>query len=91
MLFINLSQFVLCLFLFDQNIEALCFGIEAKQPKQTVSKQTKTNRKNPEFSEKIPNYGLYQTVLVALLFVSVQLKQRNSPFRYRSETTKTNI
>jgi hypothetical protein len=47
------------LFWFNQNIETLCFGIEAKQPKQTVSKQTekktkknKKKRKNPKFSLK---------------------------------------
>jgi hypothetical protein len=33
----------------------LYFGIEAKQPKQTISKQTETNQRNPKFSEKIPN------------------------------------
>jgi hypothetical protein len=27
------------------SIETLCFGIEAKQPKQTVSKQTEQNQK----------------------------------------------
>jgi hypothetical protein len=30
---------------FNQNIETLCFGIEEKQPKQTVSKQTEKNEK----------------------------------------------
>jgi hypothetical protein len=49
------------------SIKTLCFGIEAKQPKQTVSKQTEKtkktkkneknekngkNRKNPKFSVK---------------------------------------
>jgi hypothetical protein len=40
------------------SIENLCFGIEAKQPKQTVSKQTeeiekdRKNRKNSKFSVK---------------------------------------
>jgi hypothetical protein len=34
------------LFRFNPNIETLCFGIEAKQPKQTVSKQTEKNEKN---------------------------------------------
>jgi hypothetical protein len=39
----------------NRNIEALCFGIEAKQPKQTVSKQnekTKKTEKNRKNSEK---------------------------------------
>jgi hypothetical protein len=68
---------------FNRNIETLCFGIEAKQPKQTVSKQTKKNkkkrkkrknRKTPNFSVKIAKYAPCQTVLVGLLFVSVQSK-----------------
>ncbi len=33
------------MFCFNRNIETLCFGTEAKQPKQTVSKQTDKNRK----------------------------------------------
>ncbi len=35
-------------FRLNRNIETLCFSIEVKQPKQTVSKQTKTNQKKPE-------------------------------------------
>jgi hypothetical protein len=50
--------------LFNRNIETLYFGIEAKQPKQTVSKQTekkpkkqkyrknRKKRENPKFSVK---------------------------------------
>ncbi len=34
-LFIKLFGLVFCLFRFNRNIETLCFGIEAKQPKQT--------------------------------------------------------
>ncbi len=45
---ITLFQLVFCLFRFNRNIETLCFSIEAKQPKQTITKQTKTNRKKPE-------------------------------------------
>jgi hypothetical protein len=71
MLSIQLFLLVFWFFRFNRNIETLCFGIEAKQPKQTVSKQTKTNRNNPKLSEKITKYALYQTVWVALLFVSV--------------------
>jgi hypothetical protein len=52
MLSIKLFWLVFCLFQFSRNIKTLCFGIEWKQPKQTVSKQTKTNRNNPKFSEK---------------------------------------
>jgi len=39
-----LFRLVFCLFRFNGNIETLCLGIEAKQPKQTVSKQTDKNR-----------------------------------------------
>ncbi len=91
MLSIKLFLLVFCLFRFNRNIETLFFGIEAKQ---TVSKQTKTNRKNWEnlkFSEKILKFAPYQTVSVSLLFVSVQSKHRNSLFRNRRETTETNI
>ncbi len=62
----------ICLFRFNRNIETLCFGIEAKQPKQTVSKQAVTNRKkrkkrkkndknrkNLIFSVKIAKYAPY--------------------------------
>jgi hypothetical protein len=91
---IKLFRLVFCLFRFNRNIETLCFIIEAKQPKQTISKQTEKNqknRKNPKFSEKIPKYAPYQTVSVGFLFVLVQSKHRKSLFRYRSETTKTNV
>jgi hypothetical protein len=36
MLSFKLFGLVFCLFRFNRNIEALCFGIEVKQPKQTV-------------------------------------------------------
>jgi hypothetical protein len=45
MLCIKLFWLVFCLFWFNRNIESLCFGVEAKQPKQIISKQAKTNRK----------------------------------------------
>ncbi len=41
----KLFGWVFCLFRFNRNIETLCFGIEAKQQKQTVSKQTKKTKK----------------------------------------------
>ncbi len=47
MLSIKLLLLVICLYRFNPNIETLCFGIEAKQPKPTVSKQIETNRNNP--------------------------------------------
>jgi hypothetical protein len=56
MLFIKLFWLVFCLFRFNQNIEILCFAIEAKQPKQTISKQTKKYWKNLNFTKyQIPN------------------------------------
>ncbi len=47
----KLFGWVSCLFQSNRNIETLCFGIEAKQPKQTVSKQTEKTEKN-EKNEK---------------------------------------
>jgi hypothetical protein len=44
--FFKLFGWVSCLFQFNRNIETLCFGIEAKQPKQIVLKQTKKTEKN---------------------------------------------
>ncbi len=41
----NLFRLVFCLFGFNRNIETLCFGIEGKQPKQTVSRQMKKTKK----------------------------------------------
>jgi hypothetical protein len=55
-----------------------CFDPISKQPKQT------------EIFVKIPKSALYQNVSVGLLFVSVQSKQTNSLFHYRSKTTETN-
>ena len=37
------------------SIETLCFGIEAKQPKQTVSKQIEKNEKNEKNRKKRKN------------------------------------
>ncbi len=41
----NLFQLFFCLFVFNRNIKTFCFGIEVKQPKQTVSKQMKKTKK----------------------------------------------
>jgi hypothetical protein len=44
MLPIKLFWLVFCLFWFNRNIKILCFGIEAKQPKQTfVSDSAETS------------------------------------------------
>ncbi len=55
---------------------------------RTVLKQTETTQ---NFLKKTKIQMLFHTVSVGLLFVSVQSKHRNSLFRYRSETTETNI
>ncbi len=68
MLSIKLFWLVFCLFRFNRNIESLCFCIEPKQPKQTVLKQTKTNRNNCKFSEKKTKICPLSHCLVALLF-----------------------
>jgi uncharacterized membrane protein len=49
LLSIKMFQLVFCLFRFSQNKQTHCFTTEAKQQKQTVSKQTENN---PKFSEK---------------------------------------
>jgi hypothetical protein len=41
----KLFGWVFSLFRFNRNIETLCFGKEAKQPKKTVLKQTEKNEK----------------------------------------------
>jgi hypothetical protein len=69
------------------------FRFKPKQPKQTASKQreqTETNRNNPNFCEKIPKYALYQTVSVALLFVSVQ-NRNNRNKRFVSDSAETSF
>jgi hypothetical protein len=75
MLSFKVFRLVFCLFRFNQNIETLCFGIELKQPKQTVSKQTETNRKNPKFSEKITK--LLSITLFWLLFCLFRFNRNN--------------
>ncbi len=55
MLSIKLFRLVFCLFWFNRNIETLCYGIEAKQPKQTISKQSKKNGKTLNFLKKYQN------------------------------------
>ena len=58
----KLFGWVFCLFLSNRNIETLCFGIEVKQPKQTVSKQTEKNEK-PKKTEKNDKTGKTLSVL----------------------------
>jgi hypothetical protein len=77
------------LFSFNQNIETLCFGKEAKHPKLFQNKPKQTEETLSFL--KIPKYALYQTVLLALLFVSVQSKHQNSLCWYRTETIEKNI
>jgi hypothetical protein len=70
---------------------SVCFGIEAKQTKQTFKTNQNTLKKTLRFQKKIPKYDLYQTVLVAPLFFSVQSKHRISLFGHRSETSETKV
>ncbi len=58
--------------------------------KQNCFKRNRNKPKQPYIFLKIPQFSLYQTLSVGLLFFSVQLKHRNSLLWYRSETTKTN-
>jgi hypothetical protein len=55
MLSIKMFWLVFCLFRFNRNIETLCFGIEVKQPKQTISKQTEKTGKPLNFLKKYQN------------------------------------
>jgi hypothetical protein len=88
------------LFRFNRNIETLCFGKEAKKPKQTVSKQTENNekyekneenRKNPKFSVKnckicsLSNCFGWSSVC----FGSIETSKLC--FGKESETTETNV
>ncbi len=68
-----------------QFVAAFQTYIETTEANRTVSKQTETNQNNPKFSEKLPKYAFYQTVLVALLFISVP------SIRYESDSTKTSF
>ncbi len=91
MLSFKLFGLIFCLFRFNWNIENLCFGIEAKQQKQTVLKQTEKNLqklKNLKFSKKILKYAPYQTVSVGLLFILVQSKHQNSLFGIEAKQLK---
>ncbi len=67
----------------SETTETSYFETNQNKPKQTG--------KTLNFLKKYQKYAPYQTVLVVLLFVSVQSKHRKSLFRYRSETTETNI
>ncbi len=62
--------------------------IETTKTNRTVLKQTEKIRNKPKLSEKNTKVS---NCFVALLFVSVQSKHRNSLLQYRSETTETNI
>jgi hypothetical protein len=91
MLSIKLFWLVFCLFRYNRNIESLCFCIEPKQPKQTVLKQTKTNRNNCKFSEKNTKICPLSQCFGCSSVFSVQSKHRKSLLRYRTETTETNL
>jgi hypothetical protein len=59
----------------SETTETNCF----KTNRKTVKKEKKKKpRKNPKLLVKTAKYAPYQTVLVGLLFVSVQSKHRNS-------------
>jgi hypothetical protein len=91
MLSFKLFGWIFCMFQFNRNIETLCFGTEAKQPKQTVLKQTEKTEKTGKtlnFLKKIAKYAPYQTVSVGILFVSVQSKHRNSLFSIEAKKPK---
>jgi hypothetical protein len=84
-------QLVFCFFRFNGNIKTLCFGIEAKQPKQTVSKQKDLAETTLNFLKKYQN--MLSIKLFRLLFClfwfyrntetlcfGLELKQRKQTF-----------
>jgi hypothetical protein len=88
MLSIKLFLLVFCLFRSKGNIETLCFSIEAKQPKQTETKQNKSKR---------PKIFLKNTKICSfvLLFCLFQFNQNTQTLCFgtwvQNETTETNI
>jgi hypothetical protein len=86
MLSFKLFWLVLCLFRFNWNIETLSFGIEAKQPKQTILKQTKTNQKTLNFLKNYQNMlsiKLFQLLICSFGSIetpqlSISVKKRNN-------------
>ncbi len=104
---LNMFGWVFCLFRFNRNIETLCFGIEAKQPKLTVSKQTKKTRKN-EKNRKNPNFSVKNSKICSLsncfcwysvCFGSIEtsklfvsvLKRNNQNKRFVSDSAETSF
>ncbi len=70
------------------SIKTLCFGIEAKQLKQTVSKQPKKPKK-PRKKTKNPTFSVKNNKICSLSNCFGLSPHQN--FRYRSETTETNV
>jgi hypothetical protein len=95
MLHIKLFRLLFFCFCSIKTSKNLYFGIEAKQPKQTISKQTKTNKQKPgktqNFLKKYQNMLHFK--LFRLLFCLFRFNRniQKSLIRYRSETTETNV
>jgi hypothetical protein len=88
MISIKLFRLVFSLFMLNQNILTRCFGIEAKQPKQTILKQTKTNQKNG----KILNFlKKYQNMLHIKLFRLVFCLFRFNRIQFRLFRIETSV
>jgi hypothetical protein len=99
MLSIKLFRLVFCLFRFDQNIETLCFGIESKQTKQTVSKQTKKIETTLNFLKNTIcslshclgwSSGCFGPIETPKLSVSVQ-NRNNRNKHFVSDSAETNF
>jgi hypothetical protein len=63
------------LFWFNRNIKTLCFGTKAKQPKQTVSKQTKKNEKKRKKPET-PKFSV-KNIIFSPLWNMEELRQKS--------------
>jgi hypothetical protein len=75
MLSFKLFGWVFCLVWFNRNIKTLCFGIEAKQPKQTVSKQTEKKEKKTKKPDN-PKFYVKSSILSSLWNVE-ELRQKS--------------
>jgi hypothetical protein len=58
---------------------------------QNCFETNRNKQKQPKIFCKIPKYALYRTALVGLLFVSVQLKHRNSLFGIEVKQLKQTV
>jgi hypothetical protein len=76
MLPIKLFWLVFCLFGFNQNIKTLCFGIDAKQPKQTSAETS--------FSS---SFGCFESKLVSKYTLPIHIASLEMEWRGRRNSS----